>query len=122
MISLLEKVGLSADHYNRYPHQFSGGQKQRVGIARALAVNPEFIVCDESVSALDVSVQAQVLNLLKDLQDEFHLTYLFISHDFAVINEIYLKPQSPYTQTLIQAIPPGDWEEIEKKRKKLGKN
>ncbi|MEL6699290.1 MAG: ABC transporter ATP-binding protein [Bacteroidota bacterium] len=143
VIALLEKVGLSADHYNRYPHQFSGGQKQRVGIARALAVNPEFIVCDESVSALDVSVQAQVLNLLKDLQDELNLTYLFISHDFAVINfisdrvfvmnegriveqgrpdEIYLKPQSPYTQMLIQAIPPGDWKEIEKKRKKLGKN
>ncbi|MEL6132331.1 MAG: ABC transporter ATP-binding protein [Bacteroidota bacterium] len=142
VITLLEKVGLEADHYHRYPHQFSGGQKQRIGIARALAVNPEFIVCDESVSALDVSVQAQVLNLLKDLQDELNLTYLFISHDFAVINfisdrvfvmnegkiveqgrpdQIYQSPQSPYTQTLIQAIPPGSWAEIEKKRKKLGK-
>lgn len=140
VVALLEKVGLQADHYHRFPHQFSGGQKQRIGIARALAVNPKFIVCDESVSALDVSVQAQVLNLLKDLQDELKLTYLFISHDFAVINfisdrifvmnagkivesgtpdQIYQKPQSEYTQSLIDAIPPGKWEEIELKRKAL---
>ena len=123
---LLQKVGLEASHYGRYPHEFSGGQRQRICIARALAVEPEFIICDESVSALDVSVQAQVLNLLNDLKKEFGLTYLFISHDLSVVrymsdrlmvmkngeiqemgeaDEIYTNPQSEYTQKLIDAIP-----------------
>ncbi len=125
---LMEKVGLKADQLARYPHEFSGGQRQRICIARALAVNPEFIVCDESVSALDVSVQAQVLNLLLDLQEEFGLTYIFISHDLSVVNfisdevavmnagqfveldqanNIYLKPKEDYTKRLLAAIPKG---------------
>ncbi len=123
---LLEKVGLSPDFMERYPHQFSGGQRQRIGIARALAVEPEFIICDEPVSALDVSVQAQIVNLLQDLQDEFGLTYLFIAHDLAVVEhisdevlvmtegriveqasaqEIYSNPQHPYTIKLLEAVP-----------------
>jgi len=123
---LLEKVGLSADFMQRYPHQFSGGQRQRIGIARALAVEPEFIICDEPVSALDVSVQAQIVNLLQDLQDELGLTYLFIAHDLAVVehisdqvlvmtegkiveqatsDEIYNNPQHPYTRKLLDAVP-----------------
>ena len=123
---LLEKVGLSADFMNRYPHQFSGGQRQRIGIARALAVEPDFIICDEPVSALDVSVQAQIVNLLQDLQEEFGLTYLFIAHDLAVVEhisdevlvmtegkiveqasaeEIYANPQHPYTIKLLEAVP-----------------
>jgi len=123
---LLNKVGLEASHHGRYPHEFSGGQRQRICIARALAVEPEFIICDESVSALDVSVQAQVLNLLNDLKKEFGLTYLFISHDLSVVrymsdrlmvmkngeiqemgeaDEVYTNPQSEYTQKLIDAIP-----------------
>jgi len=123
---LLGKVGLEASHYGRYPHEFSGGQRQRICIARALAVEPEFIICDESVSALDVSVQAQVLNLLNDLKKEFGLTYLFISHDLSVVrymsdrlmvmkngeiqeigeaDEVYTNPQSEYTKNLIDAIP-----------------
>lgn len=125
---LLEKVGLRPEHYNRYPHEFSGGQRQRIVIARALALNPSFIVCDESVSALDVSVQAQVLNLLNDLKKEFGFTVVFISHDLSVVRyisdrimvmnkgrieeigeaeEIYNHPQSAYTQRLIAAIPKG---------------
>lgn len=125
-IELLQKVGLEESHYNRYPHEFSGGQRQRIGIARALAVNPEFIICDESVSALDVSVQAQVLNLLNSLKEEFQFTYIFISHDLAVVkfmsdrivvmnkgkieelNEadaLYNNPVSDYTKKLISAIP-----------------
>ena len=125
---LLQKVGLEASHYGRYPHEFSGGQRQRICIARALAVEPEFIICDESVSALDVSVQAQVLNLLNDLKNEFGLTYLFISHDLSVVrymsdrlmvmkngeiqemgeaDEVYTNPQSEYTRLLLEAIPKG---------------
>lgn len=125
---LLQKVGLEASHYGRYPHEFSGGQRQRICIARALAVEPEFIICDESVSALDVSVQAQVLNLLNDLKKEFGLTYLFISHDLSVVrymsdrlmvmkngeiqemgesDEVFTNPLSEYTRILLDAIPKG---------------
>ncbi len=123
---LLDKVGLKRDHLNRYPHEFSGGQRQRIGIARALAVGPEFIVCDEPVSALDVSVQAQIVNLLQDLQEELGLTYLFIAHDLAVVEHIsdfvlvmnqgkiveaataeaiYENPQHEYTRKLLSAVP-----------------
>ena len=126
VVTLLERVGLDADALPRYPHQFSGGQRQRLAIARALVTSPDFLICDESVSALDISIQAQVLNLLKELQGEFHLTYLFISHDLSVVHfmsdrimvmnqgqiveigsadQIYHQPQHPYTQNLIQAIP-----------------
>ena len=126
---LLERVGLNPDWQNRYPHEFSGGQRQRVCIARAIAVQPKFVICDESVSALDVSVQAQVLNLLKELQAEFGLTYIFISHDLSVVKfmsdrimvmnqgnieeidtaeEIYRSPKTKYTQQLIAAIPKGE--------------
>ncbi len=135
---LLERVGLPADCMNRFPHEFSGGQRQRICIARALALNPKFIICDESVSALDVSVQAQVLNLLKELQAEFNLTYIFISHDLAVVKfmsdrimvmnqgqveevgpaeSVYRQPQTPYTQKLIQAIPIGSLERIQELQK-----
>ncbi len=126
VMELLEKVNLHPDHFRRYPHEFSGGQRQRIVIARTLTLNPEFIICDESVSALDVSVQAQVLNLLNDLKKEFNFTYIFISHDLSVVkfmsdrmvvmnggkieemgiaDEIYRHPKSPYTQRLIDAIP-----------------
>ena len=128
-VSLIEKVGLEPDMINRYPHEFSGGQRQRVCIARALAVEPEFIVCDESVSALDVSIQAQILNLLLDLQEELDLTYIFISHDLSVVkfmsdevlvmhkgrvveknrsDKIYSNPQADYTKTLLASIPSED--------------
>jgi peptide/nickel transport system ATP-binding protein len=126
VLNLLQRVDLKPEHFNRYPHEFSGGQRQRIVIARALALQPKFIICDESVSALDVSVQAQVLNLLRELQDEFGLTYIFISHDLAVVKHIsdrmivmnngkieeegfpeviYNSPKALYTRKLIDAIP-----------------
>lgn len=126
VVELLDKVGLPADAMRRYPHQFSGGQRQRICIARALSSRPEFIICDECVSALDVSVQAQIVNLLQDLQDEFSITYLFIAHDLAVVEHmshevvvmqdgviveqgdsysIYNNPQTEYTQSLLAAVP-----------------
>ena len=138
---LLTKVSLDPSHFYRYPHEFSGGQRQRIGIARALAVNPKFIICDESVSALDVSVQAQVLNLLNDLKDEFGLTYIFISHDLSVVkymsdrmvvmqegkieemddaDKIYSSPETEYTKRLIDAIPEGKLEDIKAHLEKKG--
>lgn len=126
---LMDKVGIRREFINRYPHQFSGGQRQRIGIARALALNPKLIICDEPVSALDVSIQSQILNLLYDLQDEFNLTYLFISHDLSVVRyisdrvcvmflgkiceigkteDLYEKPLHPYTKFLIDAVPKPD--------------
>ena len=139
IVALLERVGLNSEHANRYPHEFSGGQRQRIGIARALAVNPEFIVCDEPISALDVSIQAQVVNMFEELQQELGLTYLFIAHDLSIVkhisdrigvmylgkivelgtsNEIAFESLHPYTKSLISAIPIPD-PEISRTRKRI---
>jgi len=138
VINILRKVGLEDYHARRYPHEFSGGQRQRIGIARALALRPQFIVCDEPVSALDVSIQAQVLNILKELQKEFNLTYLFVAHNLSVVehisdrvgvmylgkmveltgrDEIFRNPLHPYTQALLSAIPIPDPNIVEKRQR-----
>jgi oligopeptide transport system ATP-binding protein len=136
---LLRVVGLNPYFINRYPHEFSGGQRQRIGVARALAVNPSFIVCDEPISALDVSIQAQIINLLEDLQEQFNLTYLFIAHDLSVVrhisdriavmylgkimemcdrDELYRNPMHPYSQALLSAVPIPD-PVVEEKRQRI---
>jgi oligopeptide transport system ATP-binding protein len=140
---LLEVVGFNPDFINRYPHEFSGGQRQRIGIARALALNPQLIVCDEPVSALDVSIQAQILNLLKDLQKEFGLAYLFIAHDLAVVRtmsdriavmnrgkiveygpaeQVYTTPRDEYSQALLAAVPVPDPRRMRERRSERRKH
>jgi oligopeptide transport system ATP-binding protein len=140
IFELLEKVGLKRDHANRYPHEFSGGQRQRISIARALAVEPELVICDEPISALDVSIQAQVVNMLEDLQNEMGLTYLFIAHDLSMVkhisdrigvmylgmlmevsesDELYEKPLHPYTQALLSAIPIPDPDVTRKNKRRI---
>jgi oligopeptide transport system ATP-binding protein len=139
---LLEVVGFNPDFINRYPHEFSGGQRQRIGVARALALNPRLIICDEPVSALDVSIQAQILNLLKDLQQEFNLSYLFVAHDLAVVRtmsdriavmnkgklveegiaeDVYSHPKDPYTQALLAAVPVPDPRKMQIRREERRK-
>ena len=141
VVELLSKVGLSPDHINRYPHEFSGGQRQRIGVARALSLKPKLVICDEPVSALDVSIQSQILNLLKDLQDEFDLTCLFIAHNLAVVEffcdvvavmymgriveqapaeQLYRNPLHPYTRALMSAIPQVDTSRRQQKNKLAG--
>ena len=138
IINLLDRVGLNSEHATRYPHEFSGGQRQRIGIARAMSVNPEFIVCDEPVSALDVSIQAQIINMLEDLQREHNLTYLFIAHDLSIVkhisrrigvmylgklvelaesNELIFNGVHPYTKSLVSAIPVPDPEIMKNKER-----
>ena len=138
VIEILERVKMDANHFYRYPHEFSGGQRQRICIARAITLNPKLIICDESVSALDVSIQAQVLNLLNELREDYGFTYLFISHDLSVVkfmsdriivmkdgkikeigdaDNVYENPRTDYTKTLIEAIPKGRIEDIKKAMK-----